>query len=84
MYYTNEQKLLAEKSYVSGIESAKVKLYPLENYKLGFYGNGKLVGLQKLKEAPGVYIDNTEESEAFIEYILFYRKNKDVPLDIIL
>jgi len=84
MYYTDEQKKQAEKSYVSGIENNKIKLYPLENYKLVFYGNGKLVGLQKIKEAPGLYIDNEDEKEAFMEYILFYRKTSNSPLEIIL
>lgn len=84
MYYTEEQKKQAEKSYVSGIKNSKVKLYPLENYKLVFYGNGKLVGLQKIKEAPGLYVDNEDEREAFMEYILFYRKTSNSPLEIIL
>lgn len=84
MYYTEEQKKQTEKSYVSGIENSKVKLYPLENYKLVFYGNGKLVGLQKIKEAPGLYVDNQDEREAFMEYILFYRKTSNSPLEIIL
>ena len=84
MYYTDEQRKQAEKSYVSGIENSKVKLYPLENYKLVFYGNGKLVGLQKLKEAPGFYVDNEDEKEAFMEYIIFYRKSNSSPLEIIL
>lgn len=84
MYYTKEQRGQAENSYVSGIENDKVKLFPLENYKLVFYGNGKLVGLQKKDDAPGVFIDNQDEKEAFMEYILFYRKNKNSPLEIIL
>lgn len=84
MYYTAEEKKQADKSSVSGIENSKVKLYPLENYKLVFYGNGKLVGLQKIKEAPGLYVDNEDEREAFMEYILFYRKTSNSPLEIIL
>lgn len=84
MYYTDEQKKQAEKSYISGISNDKVKLYPLENYKLVFYGNGRLVGLQKAKEAPGIFINNQDEKDAFMEYILFYRKSSDLSLEIIL
>lgn len=84
MYYTEEQKKQAEKSYVSGIENNKVKLYPLEKYKLVFYGNGKLVGLRKKDDAPGIFIDNEDEKEAFMEYILFYRRTNNSPLEIIL
>ena len=84
MYYDYKQKKLAERSYVGGIENSKVKLFPLENYRLVFYGDGKLAGLQKLKEAPGIFIDNQNEEDAFMEYILFYKKNKNSPLEIIL
>lgn len=74
---------MAENSYVDGIQNEKIKLFPLENYQLAFYGNGKLVGLQKLKDAPGVFIDNEDEKDAFMEYILFYKKDKNSPLEII-
>lgn len=83
MYYTKDQILSAEKSYVDGVENETIKLYPLENYQLVFYGNGKLVGLQKLNDAPGIFIDNEDETEAFMEYILFYRKDQSSPLEII-
>lgn len=83
MYYTEEQKKQAEKSYVSGIENNKVKLYPLEKYKLVFYGNGKLVGLRKRDDAPGIFIDNEDEKEAFMEYILFYKENENSSLEIV-
>lgn len=84
MYYSKEQREQAENAYVSGVQNNKVKLFPLENYKMVFYGNGKLVGLQKNGDAPGVFIDNEDEKEAFVEYILFYRKSKNSPLEIIL
>lgn len=84
MYFSKEQREQAENSYVSGIQNGKVKLFPLENYKLVFYGNSKLVGLQKKGDAPGVFIDNEDEKDAFMEYILFYRKNKNSPLEIVL
>jgi hypothetical protein len=83
MYYTKDQISLAEKSYLDGIPKETVKFFPLENYQLVFYGGGKLVGLQKLNEAPGIYIDNEDETEAFMEYILFYRKDTNSPLEII-
>lgn len=83
LYYTDEQIKQAENSYVDGIQNEKIKLFPLENYQLAFYGNGKLVGLQKLKDAPGVFIDNEDEKDAFMEYILFYKKDKNSPLEII-
>lgn len=84
MYYTKEQKAQAEKSYIGGIQNETVKLYPLENYQLVFYGNGKLVGLRKKDDAPGIFIDNENQKDAFIEYILFYRKTPGSPLKIIL
>lgn len=84
MYYTQDQVAEVEKSYVDGIQNDKVKLFPLENYKLVFYGNGKLAGLQKENEAPGIYIDSENKDDAFIEYILLYRKNKNAPLEVIL
>ncbi|MBP2616020.1 hypothetical protein [Chryseobacterium jejuense] len=84
MYYTQDQKSQVEKSYVDGIQNQKVKLFPLENYKLVFYGNGKLAGLQKKNEAPGIYIDSENKDDAFLEYILLYRKSKNAPLEVIL
>ncbi|BAP30679.1 uncharacterized protein CHSO_1642 [Chryseobacterium sp. StRB126] len=84
MYYTQDQKSQVEKSYVDEIQNQKVKLFPLENYKLVFYGNGKLAGLQKKNEAPGIYIDSENKDDAFLEYILLYRKSKDAPLEVIL
>lgn len=84
MYYTQNQITEVEKSYVGGIQNHKVKFFPLENYKLVFYGNGKLAGLQKKNEAPGIYIDNENNDDTFIEYILLYRKNKNAPLEVIL
>lgn len=83
MYYTPEQIEQAEMSYVEGIQNETIKLYPLENYQLVFHGGGKLVGLQMPKDAPGIFIDNDDEENAFMEYILFYRKSKDLPLSII-
>jgi hypothetical protein len=84
MYYTDSQIKQAEKSYIDGIQNDKVKFYPLENYQLVFYGNGKLVGLRKKDDAPGVFIDSEDERDAFMEYILFYKKTTDSPLVIIL
>ncbi|MGE8554412.1 MAG: hypothetical protein ACN6OB_10845 [Chryseobacterium jejuense] len=84
MYYTQDQRTEVEKSYVDGIQNQKVKLFPLENYKLVFYGNGKLAGLQKKNEAPGIYIDSENKDDAFLEYILLYRKSKNAPLEVIL
>ncbi|WP_347217732.1 hypothetical protein [Chryseobacterium sp.] len=84
MYYSKEQREQTESVYVSGIQNNKVRFFPLENYKVAFYGNGRLVGLQKKGDAPGVFIDNEDEKEAFMEYILFYRKNKNAPLEIVL
>lgn len=83
MYYTIEQKSLAENSYFNGIHHDKIKFHPLENYRLVFYGNGRLIGLQKNLEAPGIFIDNEDESEAFMEYILFYKRSKSSPLEIV-
>ncbi|SDI19585.1 hypothetical protein [Chryseobacterium jejuense] len=84
MYYTQDQRTEVEKSYVDGIQNQKVKLFPLENYKLVFYGNGKLAGFQKKNEAPGIYIDSENKDDAFLEYILLYRKSKNAPLEVIL
>ncbi|WET49398.1 hypothetical protein PYS58_23055 [Chryseobacterium indologenes] len=84
MYYTQDQITELEKSYVGGIQNHKVKLFPLENYKLVFYGNGKLAGLQKKNETPGIYIDSENKGDTFLEYILLYRKNKNAPLEVIL
>lgn len=83
MYYDEEQKEKAEKSYLDGLNNEKVMLYPLENYQVVFYGDGKLVGLQKPKDAPGIYIDNENKKDAFMEYILFYRRTNSSPLEII-
>uniref|UniRef100_UPI0039A4CD9B hypothetical protein n=1 Tax=Ornithobacterium rhinotracheale TaxID=28251 RepID=UPI0039A4CD9B len=83
LYYNVEQKKKVESSYLDGIQNSKVKLFPLENYKLVFYGKGRLVGLQKQKEAPGIFIDNEDEKDTFMEYILFYRKDSKSPLKII-
>jgi len=84
LYVDDAAKRKQEATYLSGINHAEVKLYPLQNYKLVFYGHKKLVGLQKIKDAPGIYIDSSNPADAFIEYILFHKKSPSAPLSIVL
>ena len=84
LYIDNEKRKKQEASYLSGVTHSLVKLYPLEAYKLVFYNNNKFVGLQMIHEAPGIYIDNEKEEDAFIEYILFHKKTASSPLSVVL
>lgn len=84
LYVDNERRKKQEASYLSGVTHNLVKLHPLKSYRLAFYNNNKFVGLQMLNEAPGIYIDNEKEEEAFIEYILFHKKTADSLLTIVL
>lgn len=84
LYIDAERIKREEMSYLNGVEHNLVKLYPLNLYKLVFYGSGRLVGLQMKGEAPGIYIDSEKEEDAFIEYILFHKREVNAPLTIVL
>ncbi|TCD27824.1 hypothetical protein EZ456_07705 [Pedobacter psychrodurus] len=84
LYVDSEKRKKQEASYLSGVTHNLVKLYPLKSYRLVFYNNNKFVGLQMLNEAPGIYIDNEKEEDAFIEYILFRKKTSGSPISIVL
>jgi hypothetical protein len=84
LYVDSERRKKQEASYLSGVTHNLVKLHPLKTYQLVFYNNNKFVGLQMLNEAPGIYIDNEKEEDAFIEYILFHKKTASSPLSIVL
>jgi hypothetical protein len=84
LYVDDERRKKQEASYLNGVAHNLVKLHPLETYQLVFYNNNKFVGLQMLGEAPGIYIDNEKEEDAFIEYILFHKKTANSPLSIVL
>ncbi|MCX2496198.1 hypothetical protein OQX63_22070 [Pedobacter sp. PF22-3] len=84
LYVDSERRKKQEASYLSGVMHHLVKLHPLKSYRLVFYNNDKFVGLQMLNEAPGVYIDNEKEEDAFIEYVLFHKKTANSPISIVL
>ncbi|TDO20709.1 hypothetical protein [Pedobacter duraquae] len=84
LYVDQASRNKQEAGYLKGINHQQVKLYPMQHYKLAFYDNKKLVGLQKIKDAPGIYIDSTNPEDAFIEYIIFHKKSAASPLTIVL
>jgi hypothetical protein len=84
LYVDIERREKQEASYLRGVTHGLVRLHPLKTYKLVFYNNDKFVGLQMSNEAPGIYIDNEKEEDAFVEYILFHKKKANSALSIVL
>lgn len=48
MYFNKQKTEERWKDYVEGLDSEGFKVNPIQNFKLVFYGNGKVVGLENL------------------------------------
>ncbi|UGU14797.1 hypothetical protein LS482_13960 [Sinomicrobium kalidii] len=63
---------------------AKINKVPIENYQLMFYGNGKIVALKLPYRSPGfVYVLEKDKKQDFLEFALFYRKDREGDLKLI-
>jgi len=67
--------------YSTILEAKKIKMEPIENYKLKFYGNGRLVILERTDYPyigqPALRADVTDaQGEEYIEYYFYYLHKK--------
>lgn len=59
----------------------KIESVAFDKYRLGFYGNGKLISLQAKNQPPGFVFESANKDEyGFTEMVLFHKKSADLPL----
>ncbi len=83
IYATKDDMKKRVASYSSSFETAYLDVLPIENYKVVFYGNGRIIGLESLEhkgESALISIQEIEQGEekmkAYIFHTLYLHKPK--------
>ncbi|AZI34329.1 hypothetical protein [Kaistella carnis] len=82
-YLTKEEIKDNNESIFYGLPK-KIESIDSSNYKLVFFGEGKMVSLQAKKQSPGFVFESVNKDEyGFTEMVLFHKKNSGSQLEII-
>jgi hypothetical protein len=83
-YYSEEEKAMNKKMIFQGT-NMYIKPFNIDEHKLVFYADGKLVSFQAPMQPPGFKFEpiDREEHNGFIVMALFHRKKKNDKLTLI-